>query len=69
MRKEINFPKEARLSLLFFFTFNYVQAIYIILYTYLLKTKVTGGSVEQPLQDLDERAQNQPKPHPLSRIG
>ena len=52
---------------LFIFAFNYVQTIYI--YTYLLNTKVTGGSAEQPLQDPGERAQNQPKPHPSSRIG
>ena len=50
------------------FFLNYVQTIYI--YTNLLENyQVTGGSAEQPLQDLDERAKNKPKPHPSGRIG
>ena len=60
MRKEINLPKEVRLRLFF---------VFFLHLKYLLKTTVTGGSAEQPLQDLDERAPNQPTPHLLSRIG
>ena len=66
MRKEINLPKEARLS--FFFVFLTMCK----LFTYIQissKYQVTGGSAEQPLRDLGEKAQNQPKPHPSSKIG
>ena len=60
-------PEGSTYEFFYYFAFNYVQAICI--YTYLLKPKVSGGSAEQPLQDLGDKALNQPKPHPSSRIG
>ena len=67
--REGNKPPEGSTSEFFFcfFLYNYVQKIHI--YTYLLNTKVTGGSAEPPLQDRGEKALNQPKPHPSGKIG
>ena len=73
---ELSLPKEVREIFFFFFVLllNYMCNIYkyVPLFTYVQissKYQSVGGSAEQPQQDQDGRALNQPKPHPSDRIG
>ena len=73
---EVNPPEEVRPDFFFFFFFfflpNYVHVYKNVQLTSYVQISSrylpVGGSAEQPQQDPDGRAQNQPKPHPSGKI-
>ena len=71
---ELSLPEEVREIFFFVLLLNYMCNIYkyVPLFTYVQissKYQSVGGSAEQPQQDQDGRALNQPKPHPSDRNG